>query len=518
MYFCVVTKRVPLLGCLEIGVKLVLAFSFPLLILCSRQFVFSSCLATPRPDILPLTIAGNNCMTMTAQDSQKQMDGEGSRRSALHEANIFHSAFYPSATPSSSSAANDDGIRHSSSSFENNNKPKNERICLGGHRETIFGLSFSPDGIYFATASQDSTIGIWSVKSHRLVTTLKEGMDVKFECLRVAWSMGRGSKLLNGGNNEKYILASAGADGIARLWSACVPNSAAVKTEDDTHNINGINDGAREEPLKWQCVGMLDHYMFEKKERNGYHSQKDDDDDDDDDEKEEVDDNDRPQIYALQFLQSKKMKARSSTINTECYTNNENTNYIRLLTSTNDCIYLWDIIALDECSGSDKMPQSCGRTNLRKFHLQTMIRFAHVNDNTRYNINTFGGERNPDNALFVFDASHCETNDWLGVALSDGTCRVLCNDSGDDGDKGESSSSYQERCVLGLPPDYFGNSRGGGHLTALSWDASGTRLATCFASGRVVLWSIHAVKKGTDAIDVLLQPSCMSVLEGGMFA
>lgn len=446
----------------------------------------------------------------------KEKGGDGTRPNALHEANIFHSAFFriPLVIPpaASSSSTPDDGILYSSALEYN--KPKNERLCLGGHRETIFGLSFSPDGVYFATASQDSTIGIWSVKSHRLVTTLKEGMDVKFECLRVTWSMGRESNFLNGGNKEKYVLASAGADGIARLWSAFVPNSASLKTDDDTHT-NSNNDEAREEPLTWRCVGLLDHYMFEKKERNGSHSQKEMEEEEESDDKEEDDDNDCPQIYALQFIQSKKMSSRSIVTNTEC-TNNENNTNVRLLTSTNDYIYLWDVIALGEYSGSDKMPQSGGITNLRKFHLQTMIQFAHINDDTRYNINAFGGERNPDNALFVFDASHCEMNDLLGVALSDGTCRVLCNGNSDDGDQA-SSSSYQERCVLGLPPDYFGNNRGGGHLTALSWDTSGTRLATCLASGRVVLWSIHTVKKGIDGMDVLLQPSCISVLDGGTF-
>jgi WD40 repeat protein len=424
-------------------------------------------------------------------DQDNSGSGSGSiRPNALHEANIFHSSFFGGPLPlaaaaaAAAAAANDNIHSSSSSSPSSNRKPKNERLCLGGHRETIFGLSFSPDGVYFATASQDSTIGIWSTKSHRLVMTLKEGMDVKFECLRVAWSMGRGS---NGsaGMNEKYLLASAGADGIARLWSANIPATA---------DANDNNDGE----LQWRCVGMLDHYLFEKEDRNCSHAQKEEE---DGDEREEDDESDRPQIYALQFIPGKERSGSS-------------TNALRLVTSTNDCIYLWDIHAKDDGVGGDD------GINLRKFNLHTSIQFTHLNDDTNYNINTFGGERNPDNALYVFDASYCNANDWIGVALSDGTCRVLspCNatDAFDDNGVDKGSSSYQERCVLGLPPGYFGNNQGGGHLTALSWDASGTRLATSLASGRVVLWSIHAVKNGMDG-DVLLQPSCMSILEGGEY-
>lgn len=434
-------------------------------------------------------------LVIIAQDVQEERAGEDIRPDALHEANIFHSSFFnkPLCLPAAAAET-------SSSKF---NKPKNERLCLGGHRETIFGISFSPDGIYLATASQDSTIAIWSVKSQKLVTTLKEGMNVKYECLRVAWSTGREK-------NEKYLLASAGADGIARLWSASVPSTTAPACANDVEQED-------EQPMKWQCVGMLDHYMFEQEDRNSRTSLQ----------EEEDENNDRPQIYALQFMHD---RTTSKSATTATKTNDilctNSANDVILLTSTNDCIYLWDIVAVvvDECIGGSDCDDIGSKSNIihsRTFRLQTMIHFTHIKDETTYNINTFGGERNPDNVIYIFDASFCETNGWLGVALSDGTCRVLCraietvNGNGDSGKR--SSLSYQERCVLGLPPNYFGNNnRGGGHLTALSWDTSGTRLATCFASGRVILWSIHVVNDGMNRQnDVLLEISCISVLEGG---
>lgn len=62
---------------------------------------------------------------------------------------------------------------------------KNERSCLG-HKETIFGVSFSECGKYFATASQDSTVRIWNVATNASLATLEEHSK-DYECLRVAW-------------------------------------------------------------------------------------------------------------------------------------------------------------------------------------------------------------------------------------------------------------------------------------------------------------------------------------------
>lgn len=62
---------------------------------------------------------------------------------------------------------------------------KNERSCLG-HKETIFGTSFSECGKYLATASQDSTVRIWNVEKNSCIATLSEHSK-DYECLRAAW-------------------------------------------------------------------------------------------------------------------------------------------------------------------------------------------------------------------------------------------------------------------------------------------------------------------------------------------
>eukprot|EP00578_Thalassiosira_sp_NH16_P023905 CAMPEP_0181091058 /NCGR_PEP_ID=MMETSP1071-20121207/8194_1 /TAXON_ID=35127 /ORGANISM="Thalassiosira sp., Strain NH16" /LENGTH=372 /DNA_ID=CAMNT_0023173169 /DNA_START=55 /DNA_END=1174 /DNA_ORIENTATION=- len=343
----------------------------------------------------------------------------GVRPNALHEANLLHSAFFgrpllPSSSPSS--AANNDANNadnnNTISSKEKSTTPKNERSCIGGHKETVFGISFSPDGKYLASASQDSTICIWDVASHRLAAKLSEGMDVKYECLRVVWMRPRddNDEHNRASGGEDYLLASAGADGIARLWS-----------------------GSRAEgKLTWRPAGELDHHGLGKEDGvQGGASEGEED---------------RPQIYALQFVQSEVLAPNMDI----------------LLSSTDNTIYLWNIVKNSYSTSDDGIKR-------RKFLPHLSMRFSHLDDGRH--VNKFGGERNPANELYVFDASYSESNDLLGVALSDGTCRVL-------------PLAVQSMRVEPAPRLFPGNEGGAPHRIVLGW--SGTRLATCIASGRVV--------------------------------
>jgi len=260
------------------------------------------------------------------------------------------------------------------------------------------------------------------VKSHKLVATLSEGMDTNYECLRVAWMKITNDNDSNVQQNDNgYLLASGGADGVVRLWSG-VENT--------------------EQQLEWQCVGSLNHFV--------------------------EDDEERPQIYALQFIQS------PSYPNTDI-----------LLTSAHDSVYLWTIESEEE-SAAESPPHY----QPRKFLSLLSIQFSHLEDGTQ--TYQFGGSRNPENELYVFDASYSESNDLLAAALSDVTWSVLSLAASNNIDEDE--NIQREQCVLSLPPGYFGGR--GGHLTAVEWDSSGTRLATCVASGRVILWYLQNVGVG----------------------
>ncbi|KAL9184269.1 hypothetical protein ACHAXT_002355 [Thalassiosira profunda] len=360
--------------------------------------------------------------TETDQGSEPQ--NNEIRPNAFREADRFHTAFF--GRPLDAAAANGSAL-----SSKRRPAPQNERLCMGGHRETIFGVAFSPDGKYLASASQESSVCIWDVASHRLAARLSEGLDAEYECLRVAWLTPSG-EASESDAGEQYLLASAGADGIVRLWS-----------------------GAGEGKLDWQCAGTLDHFTIDQ---------------------DAVEEKDRPQIYALQFLRGTGDEGNAT-----------------LLTSANDTIYLWNVV---DDKGADS---SSGGVKRRKFVSHSSICFGHLDDGQE--ANQFGGPRNPNNELYVFDASYSDASGLLAVALSDGTCRVLPL-LGD--------SFGKDQCVLSLPLGYFPGRAG--HLTALSWDQSGTRLATCIASGRVVLWLLQAVSGNGKQ---MLHPSCISVLEGG---
>ena len=116
----------------------------------------------------------------------------------------------------------------------------------------------------------------------------------------------------------------------------------------------------------------------------------------------------------------------------------------------------------------------------------------------------FGGERNPDNIIYVFDAAYCSANRLLGVALSDGSLRLVNG-------RGVCLS------VLTLPGVQS-------HLTSFAWDDSGHRLATCVASGHLISWTISP-ESSTDAATGgscsrhggYFVATCTAIMEGGTF-
>jgi len=414
---------------------------------------------------------------------------------------------YPSSEPSSSNL-------------------KNERTCIGGHTDTIYGVSFSPCGTYLATAGEDSVVCIWNVLKNKLVDKLK-GFSKDYECLRVTWasqSWVRSSILCQNGShddktNRTLVLATAGADGIVKIWSG----TSSGHCEDS------------DEKITWKCLDTVDHAALlngadnkeggDSKSNNVKGTDSRDNDKVDSGTKTDGENEEPtvPQIYALQFIDYWSGLGPSTDMNVADSSSSNTSDVARglLMTSSDDFIHLWELLPCQK-QGDNKEEGKTATTKevnlsiVMKLHFTGLEKgyggvFVHLADSLvdrlrktksneaevcsnhmigRGDNFVFGGDRNPDNLTYVFDASHCSSNDLLGVALSDGTLRLVNG-------RGVCVS------ILQLP----GCSS---HLTSFAWDKSGMRLASCVATGHLILWSIDLGDgKGW------VMPSCLAVLEGG---
>jgi ribosome assembly protein 4 len=81
---------------------------------------------------------------------------------------------------------------------------------MTGHQQAVNHIAFSPDGRYFASASFDKKIKIWSGKSGDFLTTLTGHVGAVYQ---VAWSP------------DSRYLVSASKDSTAKLWE--IPASGA---------------------------------------------------------------------------------------------------------------------------------------------------------------------------------------------------------------------------------------------------------------------------------------------------
>ena len=388
-----------------------------------------------------------------------------------------------------------------------------EKTCMG-HKETIYGVTFSPDGKWLATASQDSSIAIWEVDTHRLVTML-QGHSKAYECLRVDWAGLHWSNETLDRERFRNLIASSGADGIVKVWSSAKPNA---------------KDG-------WKCEFTLDHAKLlnrgvNNKPKSGSFNNKGGDDDGDGDGDENltpVEEEDKPQVYSLQFINHWKVFTDEMHELSKDLADDQNS---FLMTSSDEFIHLWEVekhpfdqqlvnsdqqkirilqdseIKLKEVMslhfgsidqyGYGVTPCSITGDGLQLPPPPLCSKHKQGNDSVSReghegNFN-FGGERNPLNIVYVFDAAYCCASGLLGVALSDGSLRLV---------------NGRGTCVsiLNLPG---GNS----HLTALAWDRAGSRLATTVATGHVIVWSLD-IKNEQGGRHESMVATCRSIYEGG---
>ena len=365
-------------------------------------------------------------------------------------------------------------------------KRKKERSCYG-HKEKIFGIAMSHCGNFCATAGQDSIVIIWDLQqNNKLLYQLPH--DKRYECLRVAWASPRWaaeSLERKGDNNpanlaEKYyILATSAADGTVRLWGCKDPRSTANK---------------------WSCHVLLDHSVLLGRLPPEL-----------DEDGRMMEEDNKPQIYSLQFIDPSPPR-HPELVMDEHYNNS------LLLTSSDEYVHLWEVITetdekinLSTNNSPESLANQWRLSEALSMHFSSTsyegygVTPCHITEpgwmpppppgsDVSGGKAAFGGERNPEGLIFVFDASHCPANGLLAAALSDGTIRI---------------TNRQGRClsILNLP--------GGGpqsHVLSFCWDRTGTRLATCVGSGHLVTWHLDGYSVQYQGLAIA---TCISVLEGG---
>lgn len=359
-----------------------------------------------------------------------------------------------------------------------------ERCCLG-HRERILSVQFSPCGQYIASASADSTIRLWHSATNQLLTTLSHH-DSNYECLRVSWGNPQWLRE-DATDNDGPILATGGADGqVFILQRKCKQARGSIES--------------------WEIAASIDH----SKGLRHFDSS---------------DDGDRPQIYSLQFISD--WKVTPTTTSTNRF----------LLTSSEDHVHIWEMIEGNNESHVRKLPTvaegneddlehedrehvddeeekiqyqwhfrevfsigfgdlhsggygvSVGRVTEQA---NAVLSYTNPTIDASSSRPAYGGDRNPKGTIFVFDASYCPTNGLLGVALSDGSLRLL-------------NGRGVCMTVLQLPGVLT-------HLTSFSWDSTGTQLATSVSNtGHVITWEILLNESQSD----VTKTACRSVLGGG---
>jgi WD40 repeat protein len=372
-----------------------------------------------------------------------------------------------------------------------------EKSCLG-HKETIFGVTFSECGNFCATASQDSTVDVWDVEKNSLLASLKDHSK-DYECLRVAWaSSSWATSVLDRTSNFRYLLASSGADGTVRLWACRDPR------------IEQGQEGC------WKSYVTMHHDFFPNESTPPPETEKKLEtitEDGNEGEEKQPEEPDKPQVYALQFID------HWSAFNTS---GQEKTNSF-LMTSSDDYIHFWELdirpaseqnislengtldITSDEMSLKEVMSLHFGSLGHYGFGVNVCnvtgsgLQVPSTDTDTDTSSSSasasgtpFGGDRNPNNVIFVFDAAYCAENGLLGVALSDGSLRLI---------------NGRGICVsiLNLPGCQS-------HLTSFSWDSTGTRLATSVATGHLITWQLDVGDVQGRGNTVA---TCTGIMEGG---
>jgi WD40 repeat protein len=239
---------------------------------------------------------------------------------------------------------------------------------LIGHKFRCFDVRFCSNNLVL-TASEDGTAKLWKLDTKKCLFTFQHNKDC--EVLRAIF-------LGSGGNK----VVTCGADGKAIIW------------------IRKVTSQANKWRYEQACT--LDHGDT--------------------------------QIYACEAVPSSSSTAAPSSVKTgsaaaPISTKEESSmsepEYIGLLTAADDRIYFWDL-----SEGGSALPHTwtfrnaaSGHGDLEDLELQVGVK---GDDSGGSPSRTYGGERNKEDAAYIFDAKLCPTDPHkVAIALSDGTVRLV---------------------------------------------------------------------------------------------
>lgn len=193
-------------------------------------------------------------------------------------------------------------------------------------------------------------------------------------------------------DNEDLVMASSSANGIVKIWRISIRDSL-------------INP-------KTECIATIDHAE---------------------------EDEDVPQVYALQFI----TQWMGTTSTEDCAHSTASATRSLLLTSSDDKIHLWELfIRTNESENTNDSNSSPSHSAIcfRKMLTYHFVCLQKGNGGVVLKIGSddedviphsepsclsapqeqhvFGGDRNPNNVIYVFDASHCHANGLLAVGKS----------------------------------------------------------------------------------------------------
>ncbi|KAG1871581.1 hypothetical protein F4604DRAFT_1955755 [Suillus subluteus] len=142
------------------------------------------------------------------------------------------------------------------SSSLNRSREESMPIKLCGHHSTVFSVAVSPDGQFIASASNDTTVRLWSLESREELSHLVRQHRMPVRCVAFWQQYGR-LRLVTGAKDATVRIwdtESVGSMGVARKHKGLVSHLAF--SQDGQRIVSGSLDGTVRvwDPITGQCL------------------------------------------------------------------------------------------------------------------------------------------------------------------------------------------------------------------------------------------------------------------------